>query len=91
LSKSLPQESENLVYDQADALKVHVIEPYYYHYALEKNSHYYLLSVGPDKKPYTSDDVLPDIEMKGKSGFGLLIQDGSKGILEKPLALKFSF
>ena len=81
LSKFLQKESEYLVYDQADAIKFNVIKPSSYHYTLDKDSHYYLLSVGPDKKPFTSDDVLPDIEMKGKSGFGLLIHDGSKKLL----------
>lgn len=45
---------------------------------LEDDSHYYLLAVGPDEKPYTSDDLVPNIEIKKNSGIGLLIHEGSK-------------
>lgn len=76
LSKSLPENSMVFVFDPT-----HVQmggEPRYYHYELKDESHYYLLGVGPDEKPYTSDDVLPDIEAKIDSGIGLLIHTDSK-------------
>jgi len=76
LSKSLPENSMVFVFDPT-----HVQtggEPRYYHYELKDESHYYLLGVGPDEKPYTSDDVLPDIEAKIDNGIGLLIHTDSK-------------
>ena len=50
----------------------------HYHYELIDDSHYYLLGVGADEKPFTNDDVLPNIELKKNSGIGLLIHEGSK-------------
>jgi hypothetical protein len=76
LRKSLPKNSMVFVHDPT-----HVQmggEPRYYHYELKDESHYYLLGVGPDEKPYSNDDVLPNIEVKKNSGIGLLIHEGSK-------------
>lgn len=76
LRKSLPENSMVFVFDPS-----HVQlggEPRHYHYELKDPTHYYLLGVGPDEKPYTSDDVLPSIEIKPNSGIGLLIHEGSK-------------
>ena len=50
----------------------------YFYYELVDDSHYYLLGVGADEKPYTNDDVLPKINIKKNSKIGLLIHDGSK-------------
>ncbi len=49
------------------------VEPRYYHYQLESESHYYLLGVGPDENPYTKDDLLPDIAVKENSRIELLV------------------
>jgi len=76
LSKSLPENSMVFVFDPTHIQMSG--EQRYYHYELEDDSHYYLLGVGPDEKPYTSDDVLPEIEVKENSGIGLLIHEGSK-------------
>ena len=76
LRKSLPENSMVFVYDPT-----HVQmggEPRYYHYELKDDAHYYLLGVGPDEKPYTNDDVLPNIEIKKNSSIGLLIHENSK-------------
>lgn len=76
LHKSLPENSMVFVHDPT-----HVQmggEPRYYHYELKDQEHYYLLGVGPDEQPYTSDDVLPNIEINQNSGVGLLIHQGSK-------------
>ena len=75
LRKSLPENSLVFVFDPT-----HVQmggEPRYYHYELKDEDHYYLLGIGPDEKPYTSDDVLPNIEIKKNSGIGLLIYENS--------------
>jgi hypothetical protein len=76
LRKSLPENSMMFVHDP-----MHVQmggEPRYYYYELKDPSHYYLLGVGPDEKPFTSDDIVPNIEVKPNSGIGLLIHKGSK-------------
>jgi len=76
LRKSLPENSMVFIFDPTDAQIGG--EPRYYHYELQDESHYYLLGVGPDEKPYTSDDVLPNIEVKEDGGIGLLIHEDSK-------------
>ena len=72
LQNSLPEDSIPLVYDPMDAMKFDVVEPAFYHYVLEGDSHYYLLGVGTDNKPYTRDDVLPDLQIGENSGIGLI-------------------
>ena len=72
--KSLPENSIVFVFDPT-----HVAmdgERRHYHYELIDDSHYYLLGVGADEKPFTNDDVLPNIELKKNGGIGLLIHEG---------------
>jgi hypothetical protein len=76
LRKSLPENSLVLVHDPTD-VKLGG-EPRYYHYELEGSENYYLLGVGKDELPYTSDDVLPSIEVNQNSGVGLLFHQSSK-------------
>ncbi|MCP3674699.1 MAG: type II secretion system protein G [Gammaproteobacteria bacterium] len=76
LRKSLPENSLVFVHDPAQVQMGG--EPRYYHYELKDQEHYYLLGVGPDEQPYTSDDVLPNIEITLNSGVGLLIHQDSK-------------
>lgn len=74
--KSLPENSIVFVFDPT-----HVAmdgQQRYFYYELVDDSHYYLLGVGADEKPYTNDDVLPNIDIKKNSKIGLLIHDGSK-------------
>ncbi|WP_221794676.1 hypothetical protein [Oceanobacter mangrovi] len=76
LRESLPENSMVFVYDPA-----HVQigdEPRYYHYDLKDDSHYYLLGVGPDEKPFTNDDILPNIEVKPNGNIGFIVHEGSK-------------
>jgi len=82
LSNSLPENSMVFVFDPTHMQMSG--EQRYYHYELEGDSHYYLLGIGLDGKPYTSDDVLPEIEVKENSGIGFLIHEGSKnGLLQE--------
>jgi hypothetical protein len=76
LRKSLPENSMVFVHDPTDIQMSG--EPRYYHYELKDDNHYYLLGVGPDEQPYTSDDILPNIEINQNSGVGLLFHQGSK-------------
>ncbi len=75
LRNSLPQNSFVFIHDPTDVQIGG--EPRNYHYELKNNNHYYLLGVGPDGLPYTSDDVLPNIEINQNSGVGLLLHKGS--------------
>ena len=52
-------------------------QPRYFYYELVDDNHYYLLGVGPDGKPFTSDDVLPKIKAGPDSKVGLLIRSGT--------------
>ena len=76
LRKSMPDNSMVFVHDPTH-VQIGGI-PRYYHYELKDQNHYYLLGVGTDEKPYTSDDLLPDIDLNQTSGVGLLIHQGSK-------------
>jgi len=76
LHKSLPENSMVFVHDPT-----HVQmggEQRYYHYELKDQNHYYLLGIGQDEMPYTSDDILPNVEINKKSNVGLLFHQGSK-------------
>ena len=47
--------------------------PFYYELQPD-GAHYYLLSVGSDGRPFTADDVLPDIPEGERSRIGLLVR-----------------
>ncbi len=79
LRNSLPENSMVFVHDPTDVKMGG--EPRYYHYELKGDDNYYLLGVGPDEKPFTSDDVLPNIEINQNSGVGLLFHQDSKNSL----------
>ena len=44
---------------------------YFYYEVIENGDAYYLLSVGPDKKPFTADDILPDVYTSKSMKIGL--------------------
>ncbi len=79
LQKSLPENSMVFVYDPTDVQMGR--QPRYFHYELIDDGHYYLLGVGADAKPYTSDDILPNIEAKSDSNIGFKVNGGSKKAL----------
>lgn len=72
LQKSLPQDSMVFVFDPTDVRFGE--QPRYYYYKVIDNEHYYLLGVGPDGQPFTSDDVLPKIQVGPNSKVGLVIK-----------------
>jgi len=76
LHASLPKNSIVFVFDPTHVEVEN--DQRYYHYELQGESNYYLLSVGLDGQPYTTDDLLPNIEIQSNSGIGLLIHEGSK-------------
>ena len=47
--------------------------PYFYQLTDDK-SHYYLLGIGDDQLPFTSDDILPDLSEAERARTGLLVK-----------------
>jgi hypothetical protein len=55
------------------------VEPRNFYYEIdESTSHYYLLGVGVDGQPFTSDDILPEITIKNDSKIGLQFHPNSR-------------
>jgi hypothetical protein len=50
--------------------------PFFYQLTDDK-THYYLLAVGADQKPFTSDDLVPDLPDQDRTKTGLLINPSS--------------
>ena len=72
LSESLPKNSTVFIFDPTDVKMKGA--PRYFYYELADQNHYYLLSVGPDGKPFTRDDILPEVPIGPKGKVGLLIK-----------------
>jgi hypothetical protein len=72
LQKSLPKESFISVYDPSIA--AFGARPQQFYYERTDSDHYYLRAVGPDGKPFTDDDIVPQIGMSSGSKIGLLIK-----------------
>ncbi len=77
LRKSLPKGSFVSVFDPTD-VRLGGASRYFYYEVVDAD-HYYLLSVGPDGKPFTSDDIVPSVEVKSGGKLGLLIKRVPKG------------
>lgn len=72
LQESLPKDGFVTVFDPS----VVAIggEPRHFFYERVGEDHYYLRGLGPDGKPFTGDDIVPQITMQPGSKIGLLIQ-----------------
>lgn len=75
LESSLDENS--LVFTHDSSHVAFTSEPRKYHYELVDPDNYYLLGVGRDGVPYTSDDIVPSIQVPGESNIGLLIKSHS--------------
>lgn len=78
LAKSMPKDKPLFVHDPTqfntfDKTKA----SYFYYELLDDGKTYYLLGVGPDKKPFTADDLLPEVDMSKLKNIGLRIHPGS--------------
>ena len=72
LQRSLTEDSIVFVFDPTDVgLDA---QPRYFFYQLVRTDHYYLLGVGADGEPVTSDDIHPNITVGPDSRVGLLIR-----------------
>jgi hypothetical protein len=72
LQESLPKDSTVFVKDPTD-VKFGGKSRYFYYERVGTN-HYYLRGVGPDGLPFTSDDILPQVQLTPGSKLGLLIE-----------------
>jgi hypothetical protein len=72
LKESLPANSMVFVNDPTDVKLKNEARNFYYE--LVDDTHYYLLGVGPDGKPFTSDDILPKVQVSPNGKVGLLIK-----------------
>ncbi len=72
LQESLPKNSMVLVDDPTDVKFGG--KPRYFNYERVGADPYYLRGVGPDGLPFTSDDILPQVQLTPGSKLGLLIE-----------------
>jgi len=72
LQESLPKNSMVFVSDPTDVKFSG--KPRYFYYQQVGADHYYLRGVGRDGLPFTSDDILPQVQMTPGSKLGLLIE-----------------
>jgi len=71
LQESLPKDSMVFVNDPTDVKFSGKPKDFYYERV--GTEHYYLRGVGPDGLPFTSDDILPQVQLTPGSKLGLLI------------------
>jgi hypothetical protein len=72
LQESLPKSSMVFVIDPTEVKFSGT--PRYFYYERVGTDHYYLRGVGPDEVPFTSDDILPQVQFAPESKLGLLIE-----------------
>jgi hypothetical protein len=81
LRASLGKESFTSIYDPTDP-QIWTIPPAkerstFFYQLTDDGTHYYLLGVGPDRRAFTSDDLLPDVSEQDRAKTGLLINPAS--------------
>lgn len=64
LVKSQPENQSVIIYDPTSMTGQNTRVRLYYYEVLKDGSGYYLLGLGVDGKPFTSDDILPKIDTK---------------------------
>ena len=72
LQQSLPKEGFVSVYDPS--IGAFSTRPQQFYYQRTDTDHYYLRSVGPDGKPFTEDDIVPQIALTPGGKIGLLVK-----------------
>lgn len=72
LQDSLPKNSMIFINDPTDV--TFRGKPRDFYYERVGAEHYYLRGVGPDGVPFTSDDILPEVQRAAGSKLGLLIE-----------------
>jgi hypothetical protein len=82
LKASLPQNSFVTVFDPRDVRWTGA--PRYFFYQRVGSDHYYLRGVGPNGRPFASDDIVPQIAIPSGSGIGLLLAPPAAGAPANP-------
>jgi hypothetical protein len=78
LKISMPKEKPIFFYDSTQFnLTDRKRKNYFYYELITDGKAYYLLGIGPDKKPFTEDDILPEVEMSKLNNIGLRFHPGS--------------
>lgn len=78
LAKSVPKEQPVFIHDPS--IEMAGKKSPYFHYQLTENGNaYYLLGVGPDGKPFTADDILPEIDTTKSGSIGFRKVTGKAG------------
>ena len=70
LQKSQPENSTVFVFDPTDIKAAK--QSRYFYYEVPDKDHYYLLGVGPDGQPFTSDDQYPTVKSTTEGTIGFL-------------------
>lgn len=76
LRKALPKDSMVFVFDSACAAFDH--NPRLFFYEKVGDDHYRLLSVGPDCKAHTADDIQPQIDSNSAGKVGFLLEGSAE-------------
>lgn len=71
MKEELSNDSMIMIYDP---LFFFVKRQRVFYYRIIDKDHYYLFSVGVDNKPFTEDDIYPNINVKKESKIGLVIK-----------------
>jgi len=72
LAKSASKNNPAYVHDPTQInISDNTSNAYFYYEVIDDGNAYYLLSVGTDKKPFTADDILPDVDTSKSLKIGL--------------------
>lgn len=74
LQQSMPKDNFAAMFVTDPSVMVPEEKPRYFFYEKVGEDHYYLRGLGPDGKPFTTDDVVPQISSNPDSKLGLLIE-----------------
>lgn len=81
LQASLGKETFTFIYDPTNIRILNSSDPKqaptFFYQLTDDKTHYYLLGVGPDQKPFTNDDLLPNLSDPDRAKTGLLINPSS--------------
>jgi hypothetical protein len=77
LQAFLGKETFHRIYDPTQMRSLSYDPKPFYYQLTDDKSHYYLLGVGDDLKPFTRDDILPDVPEQYRDKTGLLINPSS--------------
>jgi hypothetical protein len=82
LEADLGKESRGAVYDPSAIIRPFSGQdlPKFFYQLTDDKSHYYLLGVGADQKPFTDDDLIPNLSDQARAKTGLVIKPSSLSV-----------